>query len=120
MMFCELCNIKAQNMELNEILSYVLTAAGSGSLSWLFTLKFSRKEAEANAMEQVQKIYQSLISDLQADRDTLKTRLSEMDERLASMEQQVQKNERIISYAVPLLCAKTCCTERKKIDISEL
>lgn len=107
-------------MEFNDLLSYALTAVGSGSLSWLFTLKFSRKAAEATAMEQVQKIYQSLISDLQADRDALKTRLSEMDTRLASMEQQVQKNERIISYAVPLLCAKTCCTERKKIDISDL
>lgn len=53
------------------IFSNLITALCSGSISWLATVKWQRKEAEATATAHVQSIYQEMIADLNNDRKNL-------------------------------------------------
>jgi septal ring factor EnvC (AmiA/AmiB activator) len=89
---------------MNEILTLIISNLCTGSLSWLFTLKYSRRQAEATAMEQVQRIYQTLVNDIKADRDalredreSLKAQIADMEKRIADLEATVTLNEKIIS-----------------------
>ena len=63
----------------NEILALIVTAVTSGSLSWLVTIKFTRKQAEADAMKSVQDVYQELIKDLRTSNSSLKEKIAEME-----------------------------------------
>lgn len=89
---------------MNDLLILIASNLCTGSLSWLFTLKYSKQQAEATAMEQVQKIYQTLVSDikedrdaLRADRELLKQQVQDMEKRIAELEATVTKNEQIIA-----------------------
>ena len=42
------------------IITAVVTAFCTGGLTWLFTLRYTRKQAEADAMKSVQEVYQKL------------------------------------------------------------
>lgn len=111
-----------------EILTIIVTAVCSGSLAWIFTLKFTRKEAEANAMSKVQEVYQKLITDINSDREHLKaeneklsTLIKHMNERLNELEEKVRENERQIGKSSPYLCALALtCQQFKKKDLTEL
>jgi TolA-binding protein len=88
---------------MNEVLTLIISNLCTGSLSWLFTLKYSRRQAEATAMEQVQKIYQQLVADVKEDRDALrldreqlKERIKDMEKRIKDLENTVKQNEQII------------------------
>ena len=45
------------------IITAIITALCTGGLTWLFTLRYTRKQAEADAMKSVQEVYQGLIED---------------------------------------------------------
>lgn len=103
------------------IISNIITGLCTGSLAWLFTVKFTRKEAEASAMGKVQEVYQALINDLQHDRDNLKTRLTDMEQRVNVLEVTVRNNERILSKTSPFLCRLAAtCKVREKMEANEL
>lgn len=72
--------IKIRNMT-ETIITAVVTAFCTGGLTWLFTLRYTRKQAEADAMKSVQEVYQKLIEDLKSDRQDLKKRFDELDNK---------------------------------------
>ena len=55
------------------IITAIITALCTGGLTWLFTLRYTRKQAEADAMKSVQEVYQGLIEDMKNDRKELRT-----------------------------------------------
>ena len=118
------------NIELvNIILPYVATLLAGGGISWIFTIRYTRKQEEANATKTSQEIYQALITDLNTDRgrlieekDQLRGELSEtqrqvkrLDQRSNTLQNQVQLVNRKLNEVLPLTCsaAPTCETKRK-------
>lgn len=68
-----------QNLE--SLLAFI---AGGGLLSFA-TLKFTRKQAEANAMQAVQEVYQETIKDLREDKIEMNKEIQELRERVAGI-----------------------------------
>lgn len=116
---------------IEDLLSYLLTAAGSGVFTGLLTAKFTRKEAEASALEHVQTIYQRLTADLSADRDRIKrekeelqtemtgvkAELQTMRQELSDMTRRVDENERWRNSFGPYLCKLALtCSQRLSFD----
>lgn len=60
----------------NSIVTIILTFIfGGGLISYitsLITLKYTKKQAEANAMKSVQDVYQELIKDMRSAMENLK------------------------------------------------
>lgn len=96
----------------NEILALIVTAITSGSLSWLVTIKFTRKQAEADAMKSVQDVYQELIEDLRASNSLLKEKIAEMEESIKSLQSDVQRNNMRLIEIQPWLCFLEGCCRR--------
>lgn len=82
-----------------SLLNTIVTALCSGSLTWIVTLKFTRKEAEAKAMAQIQLVYQSLIGDFQKEREEMKTEISDLKAR-------VVRNETRLRAMAPHICGR--------------
>lgn len=119
----------------NSILFLVISNLCTGSLSWLFTLKYTKSEAEAAAMSKFQEVYHNLIEDLgknlqmvkndrdelKRDRDELKQKLSDFEQRVKNLEESVKKNAQILSRVPSYLCRiAPSCKNRSNIDISEV
>lgn len=96
----------------NEILALIVTAVTSGSLSWLVTIKFTRKQAEADAMKSVQDVYQELIEDLRTSNSSLKEKIAEMEESIKLLQGDVQRNNRRLIELQPWLCFRDGCARR--------
>jgi hypothetical protein len=97
---------------MNEILiTTVISSICTGGITWLFTLKYTRKQAEADAMLSVQNVYQQIIEDLKTDRVELKDNIKELALK-------VSENEREIKAMKPNLCGRKACTQRIPINYS--
>ena len=96
----------------SDILTLIITAITSGSLSWLVTIKFTRKQAEADAMKSVQDVYQELIEDLRASNNSLKEKIAEMEESIKSLQSDVQRNNKRLIEIQPWLCFLGGCSRR--------
>lgn len=95
---------------MNEILiTTVISSICTGGITWLFTLKYTRKQAEADAMLSVQNVYQQIIEDLKTDRVELKENIKELALK-------VSENEREIKAMKPNLCWRKACTQRIPIN----
>ena len=91
---------------MNELLvTTIVSSLCTGGLTWLFTLKYTRKQAEADAMLSVQNVYQQIIEDLKTDRAELKENIKEVSE-----------NEREIKAMKPNLCGRKGCNQRISIN----
>ena len=104
------------------IITAVVTAFCTGGLTWLFTLRYTRKQAEADAMKSVQEVYQKLIEDLKSDRQDLKKRFDELDNKYKEvlhkcneMEKEIRQNYRVMDTMKPFLCGVKGCLQRKSI-----
>lgn len=104
---------------MNEYIGYLISAVASGSIAWLATIKWTRKQAEADAMESVQNVYQELIEDLKKDREdlrteniTLRTELREMKQRIEELETKCSENARRFEEMLPYLCYCKNCPNR--------
>lgn len=53
---------------MNEWIGYIVSSFASGSLVWLATIKYTRKQAEADATSAIQKVYQEMVQDLKTER----------------------------------------------------
>ena len=96
---------------------------------WLFTLRYTRKQAEADAMKSVQEVYQELIEDMKNDRKELKNayqeqkkRFDEVDnkykevlQKCNEMEKAIKQNARVMDTMKPFLCGVKNCPNRKSI-----
>ena len=90
-------------METLNIITPIVTRVLGGSVGWLFTIKYTRRQAEADAMQHFQTVYQGLINDLKADRkdlrqerDNLADTIEAMDKRIKDLERTVEANARIL------------------------
>lgn len=73
--------IEFLSQNLDTLLAFV---TGGGLLSFA-TLKFTRKQAEANAMKAVQEVYQETIKDLREDKAEMNKEIAELRERVAGI-----------------------------------
>lgn len=90
-------------METLNILTPIVTLIIGGGVTWLFTIKYTRRQAEADAMQHFQTVYQGLIKDLQDDRAELRNQnnkfagtIKTMNERINGLERTVETNARIL------------------------
>ena len=97
-------------MEALNIIIPIVTLLLGGGGTWLLTIKSTKKEAEASAMDKVQEIYQELITDMKQDRDIVKEerdtvkaerdallkQYKELDKRIKQLEEMVDKNSRVL------------------------
>lgn len=115
-------------METLNIITPVITAFLGGGVAWLFTIKYTRRQAEADAMQHFQTVYQGLIKDLQEDRANLRLEIQQMKnqqandaERINKLEEGQQKNVNVIKQLARLACVKApSCADCVLIDISQL
>ena len=109
---------------MNEFLiTTIVSSLCTGGLTWLFNLKYTRKQAEADAMLSVQNVYQQIIEDLKTDRTelkdnvrTLKERDEEKERKITDLELKVNNNEREIAFMKPNLCGRKACNQRIPIN----
>lgn len=87
------------------IISTLVTACCSGSLVWLFTVKYTRKQAQADAMKSVQEVYQTTIQDMKQERTELKAEIRELKKEVAG-------NTLDIKEMKPFLCYRRGCGDR--------
>lgn len=109
------------DINIGEIVTLVVTAVTSGSLSWIFTLKYTRKQAEGDAMRSVQGVYQSLIEDLKHDREELREenngmreRFTELETQISQLKKEVESNRRLVRSLQPYICYRAACQDRMK------
>lgn len=90
-------------MEALNIIAPIISLLLGGGIAWIFTIKYTRRQAEADAMQHFQAVYQGLIKDLQDDRtelrennDRLAAVIEEMKKRFSELERTVETNARIL------------------------
>lgn len=126
----------------------MLGALTGGSLTWLFTIKATRRKAdgeaqqvEVDAWKSMQDVYQQTINDLNKycedlrtdrihlleDRDLLRTendelrlKYKEMEEEISSLKSTVAKQGRKLEAILPFTCALVGCTNRTNVDLSKM
>lgn len=69
------------SQHLDTVLAFL---TGGGVLSFA-TLKFTRKQAEADAMKAVQEVYQETIKDLREDKELMGKEISDLRIRVADI-----------------------------------
>lgn len=104
------------------IITAIISALCTGGLTWLFTLRYTRKQAEADAMKSVQEVYQELIEDMKNDRKELKQRIDDVEsqyrellQKCNEMEKDIRQNARVMDIMKPFLCGVKNCLNRKSI-----
>lgn len=112
---------------INIIIPCIASLLTGGGLSWIFTIRYTRKQEEANATKTSQEIYQSIITDLNTDRarlveekDVLRSELEDtrthvrrLDKRSNALQGQVQLVNRKLNAVLPLTCSIATTCERK-------
>ncbi len=88
---------------IDTILGFI---TGGGLLS-LFTFKYTRSQAKADAMKSIQDVYQETIIDLRTDKDEMKKEISEL--RL-----EVHQNTKDINILKSYKCTVMDCKLRKR------
>ena len=95
------------------IITAIITALCTGGLTWLFTLRYTRKQADAD---------QELIEDMKNDRKELKQRIDdvesqyrELQQKCNEMEKDIRQNARVMDIMKPFLCGVKNCLNRKSI-----
>lgn len=108
-------------METLNIILPIITGLLGGGATWLFTIKYDRKQAEATAMEKLQVVYQRMIADLNADRERLEKEIAQMKEKIAQLEKKFNEKERLMRIARNHCCSKAeGCTNFESFDFSQL
>ena len=107
-------------MEILNIILPIVSANIGGGATWLFTIKYDRKQAEATAMEKLQVVYQRMIDDLNADRERLEKEIAQMKEKIAQLEKKFNEKERIMRIARNHCCGKAEeCPNFESFDFSK-
>ena len=71
---------------LSTYLEPILAFVSGGGLFTLVSMKYSKKQAEANAMKAVQEVYQSTIKDLRAEISTLRETVSQNTKDISQLQ----------------------------------
>lgn len=123
------------NEMLNIIVPCIMSLLSGGGISWFFTIRWTRKQEENNATKTSQEIYQSIITDLNADRSRLveekgylrheledtREHVRRLDTRLSAQQGQVQLVNRKLNAVLPMTCAiAPTCETKKKLNKHEV
>lgn len=92
----------------------LLLFISGGGLATVFTVKYTRKTAQANAMKAVQDVYQETIKDLREDKELIKKENSEMRLHILDLEKKVQQNSIDIKLLQDFKCIMPDCRERRR------
>lgn len=95
------------------ILTFVL---GGGLLSFItaiLTMKYTKKQAEANAMKAVQDVYQELIDDMRAEMKSLRADRENMRTEMTKMKEEIGTNRQLYNELKPYKCTDLSCIKRK-------
>lgn len=92
----------------------LLLFISGGGLATVFTVKYTRKTAQANAMKAVQDVYQETIKDLREDKELIKKENSEMRLHILDLEKKVQQNSIDIKLLQDFKCIMSDCRERRR------
>jgi len=115
-------------METLNIIIPIVTLFVGGSGVWIFTIKHTRQQAQADAMQHFQTVYQGLINDLRDDRDQLRKdrdelagEIEDMKKRIQGLETSVEQNAKVIKKLAGYACAKApSCADCIMIEISQI
>lgn len=88
---------------LEPILAFI---TGGGLLSFA-TLKFTRKQAEANAMKAIQEVYSETIKSLREDKNYL-------NQEIAALREEVGEIRKKQNEIYRLKCTKLDCSQRQR------
>lgn len=95
------------------ILTFVL---GGGLLSFItaiITLKYTKKQAEANAMKAVQDVYQELIGDMRSEIKSLREDRESLKVEMSKMKEEISNNRQLYNELKPYKCTDLSCIKRK-------
>jgi hypothetical protein len=92
----------------------ILLFVSGGGLATVFTVKYTRKTAQADAMKAVQDVYQETIQDLREDKEIMKKENVEMRSQISSLEKTVKQNCADIRELKSYKCVVVDCKLRKK------
>lgn len=102
---------------MNEILTLylepILLFISGGGLAAFCTVKYTKKQAQANAMKAVQDVYQETIKDLREDKDLIKKENIDMRSQVTELEKQVRQNCIDIKELQSYKCIVLNCKERR-------
>lgn len=91
-----------------EIVTLIVTALTSGFVTSLVTLRFTRKQAENDAIKGVQDIYQEMVDDLKRDRRELLEEVRRMKVKQEGQGRIILAIKKQLVALKPLLCDKKC------------
>lgn len=105
---------------ITNIFTPILTLILGSGATWIFTIKYDRKQAEASAMEKLQTVYQRMIADLNDDRTRLESEIGKIKEELHRLENRFSERERVMRIARTHCCALAeTCQEFKLLDLTK-
>lgn len=99
---------------LTTYLEPVLLFVSGGGLATLCTVKYTKKQAQANAMKAVQDVYQETIKDLREDKELIKKENSDMRLHILELQKKVQQNSIDIKSLQAFKCVVVDCKERRQ------
>ena len=98
---------------LTVYLEPILLFISGGGLATVFSVKYTRKTAQANAMKAVQDVYQETIHDLRLDKEIMKRENMEMRDQIYNLEKTVKQNCIDIRELKSYKCIVMNCKNRK-------
>jgi hypothetical protein len=99
---------------LSSYLEPILLFISGGGFATVFTIKYTRKSAQANAMKAVQEVYQETIQDLRDDKEVIKRENNEMRSQILDLKQTVKQNCIDIDELKSYKCVVMDCRNRRK------
>ena len=121
-------------MEVINIWTLIGSVIGSGCISSLVTLRWTRHSAKFNGMKVEQDTYQELIDDLKSawkeqkeyiaelhqdrrnlreERDAMKNEIDALKGKVSDQQSEIDDLKRIVRSLKPLLCSQVGCKSRQ-------
>lgn len=91
----------------------ILLFISGGGLAAFCTVKYTKKQAQANAMKAVQDVYQETIKDLREDKELIKKENTDMRLQITELEKKVKQNCIDIKELQSYKCIVENCKERR-------
>ena len=104
---------EAMNPLTQTILTFVLGGGLVSFLTAIITMKYTKKQAEANAMKAMQDVYQELITDLRVDITDMRAERKELRSEVDKVKSEVDNNRKLYNELKPYKCTDLSCIHRK-------
>ena len=101
-------------MSWGDILAAILSLIAGGSITALFVLPATKQKARAEAIQNVQDVYQELIDDLRKDKQYMKVEIKELQEWKIEAMNILKQNTKDISELKKNECVIVNCSKRTK------